>query len=160
MAAPAYSRQYATQPAITDREGRGSSRASVRVVRGARPASTPQAPSNMAFVAAIVAVILVVFTLLSFARVAISSHTIANSMLVRDITVEIENARSFGNKLEVDESLLVASANVKNRADKLGMTPAYGAGILSVEKDIVAMDSKGALSLTESVRRSSAAIQG
>ena len=114
----------------------------------------------MALVAAIVAAVLVIFTLLSFARVAISSQTIANSILIRDISVELKEARSVGNKLEVSESVLVASANVKDRATKMGMTPAYSSGILVMEKDIVAMDSKGNLSLTESVRRASSAVRG
>lgn len=160
MAAPAYSRQYAAAPAITERGRRGSSSASVRVVRGTQQASAPSTPSNATMIAALVAVVLVIFAFLSFARVAITSQTIAASMMVQDVTAEIETARSYGNKLEVDESILANSANIKGKAEKLGMTPAYFSDILSVEKDIVAMDAKGSISLTESCRRASAYVQG
>lgn len=160
MAAPAYSRQYAAAPAIPERGRRSSSRGSVRVVPGSRPVSTPQAPSNIALVAAVVSTLLVVFALLSFARVAISSETIAISIESQGISSQIETERTAGNKLEVSESLLASSSNIKEKATKLGMTTAYYAETITLEQDVVAQDATGALSLTESVRRASAAVQG
>ena len=161
MAAPAYHRQYAAAPAVAPRRARrDSGRANVRVVPGSRPASTPKTPSNAAFVAAVVAIVLVLFTLLSFARVAISSATIAASMEAQEVSSQLEAARTEGNKLEVSESVLSNSTNIKEKATKLGMAaPAY-VDTLTVERDVVATNSQGDLSLTESIRRASAAVQG
>lgn len=159
MAAPAY-RQYAAQPAIPERRRRGLNKTSVHIVRGDRPATLPKAPSNIAIVAAFVAALLVVFTLLSFARVAISSATIAIAIESQDLSSQIETDRAAGNKLEVSESLLTNSSNIKANATKLGMAASYSSEVITLEQDIVAMNASGDLSLTESFRRASAAVQG
>ena len=136
----------------------------VRVVRGKRtpdlpaPSSTSaqttaQIPVNITAVVCVVAALLIGFSLLSFARVAISSATISASMSTQAQAAELEVAKSEGNQLEVSACVASNATSVNDRARALGMTNADAVEYIELSPDVVVQDASGNLDLTESIRR-------
>ena len=123
-AAPAYSYYPERAPERSPRE-----RISVVPGRGTRT-QTPTLPSNVVFLAKAAAVVLLVVSLVGFARIGLMSATISTTM---------------------QSSQLTNPTKVKQQAGKLGMAAPETTGVITLDKDVVATDESGALSLSKSV---------
>ena len=144
-AAPAYSYYPERAPERSPRE-----RISVVPGRGTRT-QTPTLPSNVVFLAKAAAVVLLVVSLVGFARIGLMSATISTTMQSSQLTGQISDARSSGAALEVSQSTLSNPTKVKQQAGKLGMAAPETTGVITLDKDVVATDESGALSLSKSV---------
>ena len=144
-AAPAYSYYPERAPERSPRE-----RISVVPGRGTRT-QTPPLPSNVVFLAKAAAVVLLVVSLVGFARIGLMSATISTTMQSSQLTSQISDARSSGAALEVSQSTLSNPTKVKQQAGKLGMAAPETTGVITLDKDVVATDESGALSLSKSV---------
>ena len=144
-AAPAYSYYPERAPERSPRE-----RISVVPGRGTRT-QTPTLPSNVVFLAKAAAVVLLVVSLVGFARIGLMSATISTTMQSSQLTSQISDARSSGAALEVSQSTLSNPTKVKQQAGKLGMAAPETTGVITLDKDVVATDESGALSLSKSV---------
>ena len=144
-AAPAYSYYPERAPERSPRE-----RISVVPGRGTRT-QTPTLPSNVVFLAKAAAVVLLVVSLVGFARIGLMSATISTTMQSSQLTSQISDARSSGAALEVSQSTLSNPTKVKQQAGKLGMAATETTGVITLDKDVVATDESGALSLSKSV---------
>ena len=144
-AAPAYSYYPERAPERSPRE-----RISVVPGRGPRT-QTPTLPSNVVFLAKAAAVVLLVVSLVGFARIGLMSATISTTMQSSQLTSQISDARSSGAALEVSQSTLSNPTKVKQQAGKLGMAAPETTGVITLDKDVVATDESGALSLSKSV---------
>ena len=144
-AAPAYSYYPERAPERSPRE-----RISVVPGRGTRT-QTPTLPSNVVFLAKAAAVVLLVVSLVGFARIGLMSATISTTMQSSQLTSQIRDARSSGAALDVSQSTLSNPTKVKQQAGKLGMAAPETTGVITLDKDVVATDESGALSLSKSV---------
>ena len=144
-AAPAYSYYPERAPERSPRE-----RISVVPGRGTRT-QTPTLPSNVVFLAKAAAVVLLVVSFVGFARIGLMSATISTTMQSSQLTSQISDARSSGAALEVSQSTLSNPTKVKQQAGKLGMAAPETTGVITLDKDVVATDESGALSLSKSV---------
>ena len=144
-AAPAYSYYPERAPERSPRE-----RISVVPGRGTRT-QTPTLPSNVVFLAKAAAVVLLVVSLVGFARIGLMSATISTTMQSSQLTSQISDARSSGAALEVSQSTLSNPTKVTQQAGKLGMAAPETTGVITLDKDVVATDESGALSLSKSV---------
>lgn len=102
--------------------------------------------------AKVCAVACIVLALVAVARVAITSAAAACALETREITQNIEEARTKGSELEVAQSVLSNPTRIKTQAQAMGMmapTPAFSEQIV-MSRDIVATDEAGNLSLSES----------
>lgn len=144
-AAPAYSYYPERAPERSPRE-----RISVVPGRCTRT-QTPTLPSNVVFLAKAAAVVLLVVSLVGFARIGLMSATISTTMQSSQLTSHISDARSSGAALEVSQSTLSNPTKVKQQAGKLGMAAPETTGVITLDKDVVATDESGALSLSKSV---------
>ena len=144
-AAPAYSYYPERAPERSPRE-----RISVVPGRGTRT-QTPTLPSNVVFLAKAAAVVLLVVSLVGFARIGLLSATISTTMQSSQLTSQISDARSSGAALEVSQSTRSKPTMVKQQAGKLGMSAPETTGVITLDKDVVATDESGALSLSKSV---------
>ena len=144
-AAPAYSYYPERAPERSPRE-----RISVVPGRGTRT-QTPTLPSNVVFLAKAAAVVLLVVSLVGFARIGLMSATISTTMQSSQLTSQISDARSSGAALEASQSTLSNPTKVKQQAGKLGMAAPETTGVITLDKDVVATDESGALSLSKSV---------
>ncbi len=138
---PAYRERYA-QP---ERDPRRN----ISVVPGGAAEAQTIAPAWI-FLAKTAAVVLVFLALLGFARITISSATVTTALETRELSSQIDTARSAGNVLEVQQSSLSNPTRIKDAATLLGMSaPAYVANI-DLSGDLVVVDAAGALSLSGS----------
>lgn len=144
-AAPAFSYNY------PERVPERPARPRVRVVPG-QGTGTQTIPSSVVFLAKTVAVVLVVAALLSFARIAIASATVATSMQSQQLSNQIDDARSSGSNLEVQQSSLSNPTSVKTKATGLKMAAPETVGVIDLGTDVVATDDAGNLSLSKSVQ--------
>ncbi|NPD33046.1 cell division protein FtsL [Eggerthellaceae bacterium zg-997] len=126
-------------------------RPDVRVLPGGRGRSQGVAPSLL-LVANLAAVAMIVATLVCFFRIGFASAAVDSLMKGQELTAGIREARSMGNDLEITQTALSNSATIKSAATGMGMVAPEGVGSLSLEKDIVATDAQGALSLSGSIQ--------
>lgn len=146
-AAPAFSYNY------PERRPERPQRPPVRVVPGRRTVTQTQGvPSAVILLAKIAAVVLVLGSLLCFARIGLASAAVTTSLESQQLSSQISNARSGGNNLEVVQSSLSNPTHVKTEASRLEMVAPETVGTITLGTDVVAVDSQGDLSLSESMR--------
>lgn len=115
--------------------------------RGGQAQAEPLS-SSVVFAAKVFAVVLAVMAVLSCARITFSSAAVTTALETRELSSQIESARSQGNALEVAQSSLSNSARIKDAATLLGMSaPAYVA-TMDLSGDVVVTDEQGNLSLS------------
>lgn len=158
-AAPAYSHYAAPdrygydrygygQPARTQRKQRDVQR-DVNVMPGGRTETRTVSPAAL-FAVKTFALVLVFLALLGCVRITLSSATVTTALETRELSSQIDTARSEGSKLEVAQSSLSNPTRVKDAATALGMyAPAYVANI-DISGDVVVLDAAGSLSLSGS----------
>lgn len=155
-AAPAYA-SYAQQapsryaePAFGD-YGRPNRAPDISVVPG-RAAQTRSASDRAVFFAKVIAFAMVAIALVCCARVALSSAAVSTALEAREISSQIDEARSSGDKLEVALSSLSNPSYVKQEAAALGMAAPDADAVLKIDlsDDVVVTDGAGALVLSGS----------
>mgnify|MGYP007042234648 CR=1 FL=1 len=117
------------------------------------PHADPHASVERLFLAKAAAVVLLVVSLVGFARIGLMSATISTTMQSSQLTSQISDARSSGAALEVSQSTLSNPTKVKQQAGKAGHGRPRDHGVITLDKDVVATDESGALSLSKSVAR-------
>lgn len=144
-AAPAYSYQY-------ERAFENESRTRVSVMPGQKAHVQPSVlSSNVVFLAKVVAAMLVVVASISFVRIGLASATASVSMQSQQLSAQIDDARSSGAVLEVSQSALSNPTKIKQQATSLDMVAPETVGVIEMDKDVVATDESGALSLSKSI---------
>lgn len=84
-------------------------------------------------------------------RVGLSAASVTSSIAVDDLGSRIEDARSYGSDLEVQQSRLSNSEHIRVEAENLGMVPPVGTQAVVLSPDVVVVDEEGNLSLAGSV---------
>lgn len=127
---------------------------SISVVPGAgRKAAPAGLPASVLSLAKLCAVALVIVAAVAVVRVGLTSAAAACALETRQITQDIEEARSAGNELEVRMSVLSNPSRIKSQAEAMGMvvpSPEYSDQI-TLPEDFVVTDSEGRLSLSGSL---------
>lgn len=153
-AAPAYS-QYAYQapqrydePAYRDRYEYSPD---ISVVPG-NGSQTKSATDTIILLAKVTAFVMIVIAIVCCARVMLSSMAVSTALESREISSNIDDARSNGSKLEVALSSISNPSYVKQEAYALGMSEPDPDLVLKIDlsDDVVVTDSSGALSLSGS----------
>ena len=148
------------QSAYTERIERRQTRPNVRVVPGTRSNAEPEKKGvTTALVVKLAIAVMVVAAAVCFASITLKSAT---SVVLADsnaIESSMDSIRSNSTTLEVQNSALSTTAAIKAHAEKLGMAAPYEVDTITLQKDIVATDDSGALSLSGSIKNA-AEIQG
>ena len=96
----------------------------------------------------------IVFLVIGFVRVGLSSAAYSIASQSSDLRAQISDARTTGESLAVQESLLSNPNNIRTEAgERLSMTAATNSSTMTLSVDPVAIDSAGNLSFSESVSR-------
>lgn len=134
---------------LDDVESRRARRPEIGVIPGeGRQVRSEPLPASAVSLAKAFAVVLAVVAVLGCVRISLSSATVMTALETRELSSQIETARSEGNALEVVQSSLSNPTRVKDAATLLGMSaPAYVANI-DLSGDVVVTDEQGNLSLS------------
>ena len=81
----------------------------------------------------------------------LSSATVATANENQQIENRIDTARTEGSSLEIAQSKLSAPTRVKETAAEMGMASPNSVMMIDISDDIVKTDSKGDLSLSQSI---------
>lgn len=147
--APAYRYDTAVQQPVRERVT-----PSVRVVPGQKQERQSLLSNfHVVLVKAIVAVLAVVLCI-GFIQVGLASAAYSAASASSELRSEIATMRSEGQSLAVQKSLIATPSNLRTLAsDQLKMAAPSSTTTLSLDLDVVAIDSSGSLSLTESIAR-------
>ncbi|MDD7369579.1 MAG: cell division protein FtsL [Berryella intestinalis] len=130
-----------------------ASRPDVRVVAGTRT-DAGSLPPSIFLAAKVIAVAMVVFALVAMVRIGLQSAAVSSAVEGQELSSQIKEARSYGNDLEITQTSLTNNSTLRAIAAGMGMeAPEYTSSIV-LEKDVVATDGSGNLSLSQSVRNS------
>lgn len=123
------------------------------VIPGRRGASSDVAtlPSSIIGAAKAVVVVALVIVMVCCVRVGLSAASITASIEANRLSTQIENARSYGSDLEVQQSRLSNSTHIRVEAASLGVTPPEKTVAVVLGADVVATDEAGNLSLSGSI---------
>ncbi len=130
---------------------------SVRVVPGRKHVANPAVSDGFVLFVKVMVAVLIAFLVFGFARVYLSSTAYSVASEASSLRAQISDARTTGESLAVQESLLSSSSNIRTQAaERLGMGSASASATITLSADPVAVDSAGNLSFAESVSRLSA----
>lgn len=148
--APAYRYDHAAARPARQPE----SSPSVRVVPGRKHTAYPTLSDGAVLgIKALIACV-IVFLIIGFVRVGFSSAAYSIASQSSDLRSQISDARTTGESLAVQESLLSNPNNIRTEAqERLSMTAGSSASTMTLSADPVAIDSAGNLSFSESVSR-------
>ena len=131
-----------------------SSAPSVRVVPGRKHAVNPALSDFAVTGIKVVIACLVVFLIIGFVRVGLASAAYSTASQASDLRTQIADARTTGESLAVQESLLSSPSNIRTQADeKLKMQAGVSSETITLSVDPVSIDSAGNLSFAGSVSR-------
>lgn len=147
-AAPAYRYNHMAEPVR-----HSSPSPSVRVVPGHKHTANPVLSDAAVTGIKVFIACLLVFLLLGFVRVSLASAAYSVASASSDLRAEVADARSAGESLAVQESLLSSPSNIRSAASDLGMKAAKSSATITLAADPVAIDSAGNLSFAGSVAR-------
>lgn len=148
------------QSAYPERSSYRQNRPDVRVVPGSRTGAEPKKKGvTTGLIIKLAIAVMVVATVVCFAQITLKSAT--SVMLADSSAIEssMDSIKSNSTTLEVQNSALSTTAAIKAHAEKLGMAAPYEVDTITLQKDIVATDDSGALSLSGSIKNA-AEIQG
>lgn len=130
-----------------------SSQTEFEVIPGRRGASSDVTtlPSSIIGAAKAVVVVALVVVMVCCVRVGLSAASITTSIEANRLSTQIENARSYGSDLEVQQSRLSNSTHIRVEAASLGVTPPEKTVAVVLGADVVATDEAGNLSLSGSI---------
>ena len=148
--APAYRYDHAAARPDRYRE----SAPSVRVVPGRKHTVYPALSDGAVLgIKALIACV-IVFLVIGFVRVGLSSAAYSIASQSSDLRAQISDARTTGESLAVQASLLSNPSNIRTEAEeRLSMTAGTSASTMTLSADPVAIDSAGNLSFSESASR-------
>lgn len=126
-------------------------RTRVRVVPGTGASQKTASPS-LVTIAKIAIVAMVVLAVLSIVRIGLSSAAVTSMIEGDTISSNIEDARAEGTELEVAQTSLSSPSTLKAKAKDLKMSAPSEVGTIALDKDVVAVDAEGNLSLSGSVQ--------
>ena len=140
---------------------RSEERFSASDVRATRTNDAAQAAQSSLLLTAarMAAVLLVVIAALCFARIALTNAAVTTMIESDAISAQISEARSSGVSLEMEQSLLSSTSAINAAVKRLDMSAPYSVGTIALDKDVVALDAAGGLSLSGTVKNV-AGIQG
>lgn len=118
--------------------------------KGKRTQQNPQASPVMMIAKLIVAAI-IAFAGIGFARITFSSMTVAEALEAREITKQLDVARSGISDLEVKQSTLTNPTRIKAKAEALNMASPINPIVIDLSGDVVVADDSGTLLLTDSL---------
>ena len=130
-------------------------RPDVRVVPGTRTRTSnrPQTVSASAgLLVKLVVVMMIVAVAVGVACISLKSATSAVLADSSAIEASMSDMKSDSVTVEVQNSARASSGNIQAAAHKLGMGSPYEVGLITLDKDVVALDTSGALSLSGSIR--------
>ena len=127
-------------------------RADVRAMRTNGPDQAASQTPLIVTAARLAIVALVVIAILGLVRIALTSATVATLIESDSLSAQIEEARTTGTSLEMQQSVLSSPSNIKSAIKRLGMTAPGEAEVITLEPDVVAVDAQGTLSLSDSVK--------
>lgn len=157
-AQPAYDQlAYDYAERAFERERENKPRISVVPGRGAQTQARPQSAS-LVQAAVAVAVVLVIIACFAVVRVTLSAAAVSAAVESQQLASQIEEARTEGSSLEVEQSTLSNPTHIKDAASALGMAAAADTTVIDISEDVVVTDEDGGLSLSGSV--AAAASQG
>ncbi|MCI9261957.1 cell division protein FtsL [uncultured Adlercreutzia sp.] len=125
----------------------------IAVVPGqGRRAESAGLSEGVLMAAKVLAAVAVALALIAIVRVTIASASAACALETREISQNIESARSEGNDLEVAQSVLSNPARIRAQAESMGMAAptAEFTDQIILDDDVVATDEAGNLSLSAS----------
>lgn len=127
---------------------------SVRVVPGRKHAVNPPLSDFAVTGIKVLIACLVAFLLIGFVRVGLASAAYSTASQASDLRAQVADARTTGESLAVQESLLTSPGNIRTQADKqLKMKSAVSSETIVLPVDPVSIDSKGNLSFAGSISR-------
>lgn len=126
---------------------------SVRVVPGRKHAVNPSISDNAVIAIKIAVALLIAFMVVGIVRIALSSFAYGMASSASDLRSEISDARTTGESLAVQESLLSSPSNIRQQAEERSMVPAASAESMTLSFDPVVIDGDGNLSFAGSVER-------
>lgn len=124
----------------------------VRAVRTGGAARQDARPSLIPTIGKLAAIVIVVVAVLCFARIALTNAAVTTLIESDAIATQIEQARSSGVGLEMQQSVLSSPTAINSAVKRLGMTAPNEVATINLDPDIVAYDSEGTLSLSDSVK--------
>lgn len=120
---------------------------------GARGRAVEESPSH-AFaikVAKATVALVAVFAIIGFGRVTLNAATVAEALEGRQVSTQLEDARSAISELEVQQSSLSNPTRIKAEAAALGMVSPETTHVIDLSDDVVVTDEGGNLLLSESI---------
>lgn len=114
--------------------------------------SSAMSPTLVTF-AKFSAALVIFIALIAFVRVGLTSQTISKGIESQNITAQIDQELTTKNGLEVQASTLGNSSKVREGAEKLGMITPATIETIKLEKDVLAKNEDGSLSLVNSLDR-------
>ena len=120
---------------------------------GRKPKEDLSAGHTFAIKAAKLTVIAVLaFAGMGFARITLDAATINEALAARQYEKQLDVARSAISDLQAEQSSLSNPARIKNKATLLGMGSPRKIEVIDISGDIVGLDEKGNLSISESLK--------
>lgn len=116
-----------------------------------RAASTSPAHSFAVKVGKAIVAAALVFACIGIWRVTLSAATVAEALEARQLSNELDEARSTISQLEVTQSSLSNPVRIKTEAALLGMSNPETTAVIDLTQDVVATDAEGNLSLVGSL---------
>ena len=127
---------------------------SVRVVPGRKHVSNPVLSDVAVLAIKVLISCLIALLVIGVIRVGLASAAYSTASQASDLRAQIADARTTGESLAVQESLLSSPTNIRAQAEeKLKMVPGVATEIMTLPVDPVAIDSAGHLSFAGSVSR-------
>lgn len=129
-------------------------RRNVGVIEGGRkPQDDLSAGHIFAIKAAKLTIIFILtFAGLGFSRITLDAATVSEAMAARQYEKQLDVARSSISDLQAEQSSLSNPTRIKSKATLLGMGSPKTIEVIDISGDIVALDAKGNLSLTDSLQ--------
>ncbi|MGN0302035.1 MAG: hypothetical protein ACI4BI_04070 [Anaerotardibacter sp.] len=158
-AMPAYRYDYAHQAQPSRRGYEVPETPPVRVLPGRKTSSNPGLSERHIAIAKLIVIGLIAFLIVGFIRVSIASAAYTTASQVSQLRTDISAARTTGESLVIEESKIIGDANTKSMAmQKFGLVEPGVSTTIVLPVDIVALNSDGNLSLSQSI--ANASIQG
>lgn len=122
------------------------------VVPGGAPQQDTHAVSSVVAKAVrVLAVLVAVFALLGAVRITLDSMTIGTALEYRQLSRDIDAARTEGNALELEKSMLSNPTRIKEEARNIGMAAPAQTTYIDLSGDVVVTDETGNLLLSDSM---------
>ena len=109
------------------------------------------AGTSLILMARVIACVFIALALIGMVRLSIASAAVSEMKVQKNLTSQINKARYDMSLLEVEYSQL--SSDIDQKAHDMGMNKAAHVEKVNLPRDIVALDSKGRLSLSGSIAR-------